>query len=110
MAFFATYHGKNSCDGIGGTIKRLAANASLHRPIKKQILTPKQLFLCADSEIKELTLKKNRVMLEHRFSKWKTIPSTCSFHCVFASEYGLSFSKLSGEPSLYPLSVQRKGN
>ena len=49
-------------------------------------------------------------MLEHRFSKCKTIPGTRSFHCVIASEYGLSFSKLSGEPSLYPLSVQTKGN
>ena len=49
--FFATSHGKNSCDGIGGTIKMLVANASLQRPIKEQILTPKQLFLYADSEI-----------------------------------------------------------
>ena len=49
-------------------------------------------------------------MLEHRFSKCKTVPGTRSFHCVIASEYGLSFSKLSAEPSLYPLSVQRKGN
>ena len=49
-------------------------------------------------------------MLEHRFSKCKTVPGAHSFHCVIASEYGLSFSKLSGEPSLYPLSVQRKGN
>ena len=118
MAFFATSNCKSSCDGIGGTIKRLAANASLQRPIKEQILTPKQLFLYADSEIKGVTcfyiskeeLEKNRAMLEHRFSKCKTIPGTHSFHCVIASKYGLSFSKLSGEPSLYPLSVQRKGN
>ena len=27
--FFATSHGKNACDGVGGTIKRLAAHASL---------------------------------------------------------------------------------
>ena len=117
MAFFATY-GKNSCDGIGGTIKTLAANASLQRPIKEQILTPKQLFLCADSEIKGVTcfyiskeqVEKNRTMFKHGFSKCKTIPGTHSFHCVIASEYDLSFSELSGEPSLYPFSVQRKGN
>ena len=29
--FFATSHGKGSCDGIGGTVKRSVAKASLHR-------------------------------------------------------------------------------
>ena len=29
--FFATSHGKNACDGVGGTIKRLAARGSLQR-------------------------------------------------------------------------------
>ena len=38
--FFATSHGKNSCDGVSGTIKRLAARASLQRPLSDQILTP----------------------------------------------------------------------
>ena len=43
--FFVTSHGKNSSDGIGAIIKRLAANLSLQEPIKEQILTPKKLFL-----------------------------------------------------------------
>ena len=30
--FFATSHGKGPCDGIGGTVKRLATRASLQRP------------------------------------------------------------------------------
>ena len=30
--FFATSHGKGSCDGVGGTIKQLEAKASLQRP------------------------------------------------------------------------------
>ncbi|GBM33984.1 hypothetical protein AVEN_263222-1 [Araneus ventricosus] len=42
--FFATSHGKSSCDGIGGTVKRLAARTSLHRPYNNQILTAKDLF------------------------------------------------------------------
>ena len=29
--FYATSHGKGPCDGIGGTVKRLAAKASLQR-------------------------------------------------------------------------------
>ena len=30
--FFATSCGKNACDGVDGTIKRLAAHASLQCP------------------------------------------------------------------------------
>ena len=37
--FFATSHGKNACDCVGGTLKRLAAKASLQRHLQNQILT-----------------------------------------------------------------------
>ena len=48
--FFATSHGKSTCDGIGGTVKRLTAKASLQRPIDKQILTPLDMFnFCEES-------------------------------------------------------------
>lgn len=40
---FPTSHGKESCDGIGGTLKRLAARASLQR-VNNPIRTPKELF------------------------------------------------------------------
>ena len=36
--FFATRHGKNSCDGIGGSIKGTVRRASLQRPYSDQIL------------------------------------------------------------------------
>ena len=52
--FFATSHGKNACDGVGGTIKRRAAYASLQRPISDQILTPLNLFV-AKKEIAGIT-------------------------------------------------------
>jgi hypothetical protein len=42
--FFATSHGKSPCDGIGGTVKRLTARASLQRPLNHQILTPQDMF------------------------------------------------------------------
>ncbi len=42
--FSATSHGKGACDGVGGTVKRLAARASLQRPYDQQIMTPFQLF------------------------------------------------------------------
>ena len=38
--FFATSHGKSSCDGLGGTTTREAANASLRATISNQIVTP----------------------------------------------------------------------
>jgi hypothetical protein len=41
--FFVTSHGKNACDGIGGTLKRLAAKISLQQPYNDQIMTPHQL-------------------------------------------------------------------
>ena len=44
--FSATAHGKGACDGIGGTVKRLAARASLQKPYSDQIMTPRQLFDC----------------------------------------------------------------
>ena len=46
--FFATSHGKGPCDGVGGTIKRLAARASLQRPYHEQIMTPRQLYEFAE--------------------------------------------------------------
>ena len=38
--FFATSHGKNACNGVGGTIKCLVTYASLQRPILNQTETP----------------------------------------------------------------------
>jgi hypothetical protein len=52
--FFATSNGKSTCDGVGGTLKRLAAKASLHRPYNDQIMTPYQLYEWAQSSIHNL--------------------------------------------------------
>jgi len=49
--FFAMSHGKGPCDGVGGTVIWLAARASLQRPYSDQIMSPKQLFLFAQTEI-----------------------------------------------------------
>ena len=51
MDFFATSHRKSVCDGSGGTIKRLAAHASLQRPFSNQIIFPKQLFDFAEASV-----------------------------------------------------------
>ena len=40
----------------------------------------------------------------------KTKPCSLSLSCVIALEYNLSFSNLSGETSLHPVSIQIKEN
>ena len=42
--FFATAHGKSSCDGIGGNIKRCAANESLRRSPNEAIVSAAHMF------------------------------------------------------------------
>jgi hypothetical protein len=54
--FFTTSHGKGPADGIGGTMIRLAANASLQRVYNNQIQTPHELLNYCSSNIN----KKNK--------------------------------------------------
>src|SRR5258705_12399519 len=42
--FFATSHGKSTCDGISGTLKRLTARCSIQETSAGHILTPKDLY------------------------------------------------------------------
>lgn len=42
--FFAPAHGKSPCDSLGGTIKRMAARASLQLSPEQQITTSQQLY------------------------------------------------------------------
>ena len=49
MAVFATSHGKGPCDGVGGSVKRLVACASLQHPFENQIQTPEVLYKWAKS-------------------------------------------------------------
>lgn len=42
--FFATAHGKGPCDGVGGTVKRMAARANLQLPPDRQITTTQELY------------------------------------------------------------------
>ena len=87
--FSATSHGKGACDGVGGTVKRLAARASLQRPYEEQIMTPLKLFewasgssilgtvfkYCSTEEYEEF-----KVHLQSRFLNARTIPGTRKLH------------------------------
>ena len=82
--FVATSHGKGPCDGIGGTVKRLAAKASLQRPYSEQIMTPRQLFQFAKDNISGIGFyycttqdwEEEDKFLQERFHKARTIEGT----------------------------------
>ena len=86
--FSATSHGKGACDGLGGTVKRLAARASLQRPYDEQIMTPRQLFEWASDSIPAVSFeycstedyKREQTHLEERFQQSRTIPGTRKLH------------------------------
>lgn len=86
--FSATSHGKGACDGLGGTVKRLAARASLQRPYNDQIMTPRQLFDWATANIPAVHFEycskgdyeREYRSLEHRFQLSRTIPGTRKLH------------------------------
>lgn len=88
--FFATSHGKSACDGLGGTVKRLAMKASLQRPYDQQIMTPHQLYEFAATNIPGIKFKyctieehnENEERLATRFDKTKTIKGTHNLHAV----------------------------
>lgn len=86
MAFFATSHGKGPCDGIGGTVKRLARRASLQGAVNIQ--TPLTLFeWCRENVeniksffVSTIEIRENKKQLENRFKSARPIRGTQSFH------------------------------
>ena len=101
--FFASCHGNSACDGIGGTIKRLARLASLQRPLSDQITTPIQLFEWAKDNVdimmfyvEKQLVELNSVEIERRMADALPIKGTRSFHCyVPLNAYQLKVSALS---------------
>ncbi len=94
--FFATSHGKNSCDGIGGTTKRLAAAHSLKATTEGQILSAQDLFKFAKENILGIhymfvskeEVEDCRVQQEERMKNAKTIPGTRSTHAFVPDQDG----------------------
>lgn len=88
--FFASCHGKNACDGVGGTTKREVTKASLQRPYSNQILTPLEMFEFCKQHIKGITFTyitdeeithHHKSKLLDRFENCLKITGTRSFHC-----------------------------
>lgn len=86
--FFASSHGKNACDGIGGTTKREITRVSLQRPYTDQILMPKDMFDYCSQNISGVTYKyvpreeieENEKKLENRFQFCQRVPGTRVYH------------------------------
>ena len=57
MVFSTTSHGKQPCDGIGGTVKRLVSNASLKRELKDQILSSSDMVQSCKENIQNIIFK-----------------------------------------------------
>ena len=87
--FFATSHGKNPCDGIGGTLKRMAYKQSLRAIDSKFILNATDFyeFVNAHSSINSIFVPTKDIhaterFLESRFSKALTVEGTKSYHKI----------------------------
>ena len=86
--FSATSYGKGACDGLGGTVKRLAARTSLQRPYDQQIMTPRQLFDRVTTAIPTVHFEycttedyeREQHHLEERFQTSRTIQGTRKLH------------------------------
>ena len=94
--FFATSHGKGLCDGVGGTIKRLAALASIQGTI---INTPTELYEWAKCNIcgiifafssNEEHKKETDFLNSSRFIGLMTVPGTRNIHCVVPTDGRIS--------------------
>lgn len=90
--FFATAHGKGPYDGLGGTVKRGAARASLQRPLEDKIQTPMQLYEWAKGAIPSVQfhyvdvaeVDAEEQIIQKQLDASITIAGTQSFHAYYA--------------------------
>ena len=86
MALFATSHGKNACDGVGGIVKR---QASLQARVNIHIFTPRNLYDWSTSNIRNVKfffvskedIQAHTNVQQGRFATAKSVPGTISHHC-----------------------------
>src|SRR5258705_11209492 len=87
--FFGTSHGKNACDGVGGTVKRLATRASIQMTTGAPIPTAKDLFAWAEKNITGIQfflvgdeeIRENEQYPSPRLSRAKAVRGYRSMHC-----------------------------
>lgn len=92
--FFATSHGKGPCDAIGGTLKRMARNASVAVEHEHPITSAAELYAWANQKSNDYLTKMSFCFVSQKeyeqgaaewksiFEKAKTIPGTRKYHCI----------------------------
>jgi len=105
--FFATSHGKSPRDGIGSTVNRLTARASLQATVDHQITTPHDMFLWAEKNIDGIKFfyvtgdnvrdNEKQFDLDNRYLKVKTVAGTRSHHSFTPVSDGLQMRQLSAD-------------
>lgn len=101
--FFPTAHGKGACDGVGGSVKRSAAKASLRLPPDEQILTATELYNWLKNRGNYKTVEfaysaaadyeKNVRKLKKRFENPNRVKNLQKQHCVIPLEDGTVICK-----------------
>lgn len=103
--FHATAHGKGPCDGIGGTIKRMARKESLSRSSDSPIKTAIELFDWVNNAnisgrtainfkfVSNQEYEEHKRILLPRYRNSKTIKGTRSYHCIVPVESNLLICK-----------------
>ncbi|XP_054775254.2 uncharacterized protein LOC129283486 [Lytechinus pictus] len=104
--YFESGHGKGPCDGIGGTIKRLADTAVKRRAAVIQdahdffAWASQERHECSGSKINFFFVAKGdcaagSLLIAERWSSVKTFPGTMQMHAVIGHDNGVLLRKLS---------------
>ena len=115
--YFATSHGKNTCDGLGGTLKRLADRRSLQSlsDRKEPLLSAEDLYKWACTSITGMNLEfvsEKAVQdadkrLSSRFRDAVPVPGMRSIHAVIPiSETTVQLKELSTSGKSTELQIQ----
>lgn len=114
--FFATSHGKGPCDAIGGTLKRMARNASIAKGHEHPITNAKELYDWANQKNNDCLTKMSFCYVSYKdyeqgvsqwsniFQKTKMITGTQKYHSfVPRSEHQIEAKLFSNDvtPSLH---------
>ena len=86
--FFASYHGKGVCDGIGGSVKMTVMRESLKRTAHRQILNTVDMVNFLTEKMASVTfyhvesdyIESIEANLEHRYAEVQAVPGTRKFH------------------------------
>jgi len=113
MALFC-HQSWQECDGVGGTVKREAARASLQATTTGHILSPKDLYEWAQAHIKHVTfffiskeeVASHRKQQLERFKHSKTVAGTRSHHSYIPGEHRkLLVKRVSGDETAFEVAV-----